>query len=159
MYPIWLNRLVFPFRYGKLAAGTLIFIVMWVLLILCSRGGEIGFFAELFFAAMCAYLVPVFSLILARSVATFDGIEGTLDASAEERARWRKELTHRSLRWFAAISTFALIMGVANHHTGASAAGAGIGRRYFFGQRQVYDVSGYPADLANDDNRDRCADR
>lgn len=114
LYPVWVGRLVFPFRYGKLAAGLLIFVVMWVLLILGSRHDEIGFFAELFFAAMCAYLIPVFSLIVERSVATFDEIEVTLDASSEECARWRRGLTHRSLGWFAAISTFALVMGVGN---------------------------------------------
>ncbi len=114
MYPIWLNRLVFRFRYGRLATGLLIFAVMWALFILGNRHNEIGFFSELFFAAMCAYLVPVFSLIVERSVATFDDIRGTLDASDEECARWRQALTHRSLRWVAAISTFALIMGMTN---------------------------------------------
>jgi len=113
-YPVWVSRLVFPFRYGKLLAGLLIFIGMWVFLVLGNRAGEIGFFAELFFAAMFAYLVPVFRLIIERSVATFDAIAGTLDASREECAQWRRDLTHRSLRWSVAISTFALIMGLAN---------------------------------------------
>ena len=114
IYPVWVSRLVFPFRYGKLLAGLLIFIGMWVFLVLGNSAGEIGFFAELFFAAMFAYLVPVFSLIIERSVATFDAIEGTLDASREECAQWRRDLTHRSLRWYVAMSTFALIMGLAN---------------------------------------------
>jgi hypothetical protein len=114
LYPVWVGRLVFPFRYGKLAAGLLIFVVMWVLLILGGRRNEIGFFAELFFAAMCAYLIPIFSFIVERSVATFDKIEGTLDASKEECAQWRLGLTRRSMRWFVAVSLFALVMGVAN---------------------------------------------
>lgn len=114
LYQIWLSRLVFPFRYGKLLAGLLIFIAIWMFLALGGSSGEIGFFAELFFAAMCAYLVPVFSLIVERSVATFDEIEDTLDASREECVQWRRGLTHRSMRWFVAISSFALIMGVAN---------------------------------------------
>ncbi|MEZ5504309.1 MAG: hypothetical protein R3E50_17240 [Halioglobus sp.] len=82
-YPFWISRLVFPFRYGRLAAGMLIFAVMWLLLELGSRNGEIGFYAKLFFAGMCSYLVPVFSRIVRRSVATFDRIAATLDASSE----------------------------------------------------------------------------
>lgn len=54
LYPVWVSRLVFPFRYGKLVAGLLIFAVMWVLLILGSGNGELGFYSELFFAARVA---------------------------------------------------------------------------------------------------------
>ena len=114
LYPVWISLLAFPFRYGKLVAGLLIFTVMWVLLQLGSRSGELGFYAELFFAAMCAYLIPVFGLIIESSVATFNEIESTLDATPEKCNQWRRSLTHRSLRWFTTISIFAVVMGICN---------------------------------------------
>ncbi len=114
LYRVWVDRLVFPFRYGRLIAGLMIFVVMWMLLIVGSRQAEIGFFAKLFFATMLAYLVPTFSLIVKRSVATFDQIQPTLDATAKECAQWRRAITHRSLRWFVGVSMIALVMGVGN---------------------------------------------
>ncbi len=63
---------------------------------------------------MCAYIVPVFSHIVDRSVAAFDEIEGMLSASLEECAQWRRALTHHSSRWFLTVSAFALTMGVCN---------------------------------------------
>ncbi len=53
LYPVWVHRLVFPFRYGKLAAGLLIFVVMWVLVSEGSGSGELGFYIKLFF---CRYV-------------------------------------------------------------------------------------------------------
>jgi hypothetical protein len=114
LYPVWVHRLVFPFRHGKLAAGLLIFTVMWLLLNEGAKSGELGVYSKLFFAAMCAYIVPVFSLIIERSVTAFDDIEGSLDASAEQCQRWRRELTHRSFRWFCLVSAIALFLGVRN---------------------------------------------
>lgn len=114
LYLVWVYRLVFPFRYGKLATGLFIFAVMWALLI-GSRGiSELGFYAELFFAAMCAYIVPIYSRIIDRFVATFDEIEDTLIATPEECALWRLALTHRSLPWLLAITALALSLGLAN---------------------------------------------
>lgn len=114
LYLVWVYRLVFPFRYRKLAAGLLIFVVMWVLLIGSSGSGELGFYAELFFAAMCAYIVPIYSRIVDRFVITFDEIKDTLIASPEECARWRLALSHRSLPWLLANIALALSLGVAN---------------------------------------------
>jgi hypothetical protein len=124
LYPVWVYRLPLPFRYGKLATGLLIFAMIWALLIGVSRMGELDFYAELFFAAMCAYIVPVYSRIVDRSVATFDEIESTLLASPEECARWRQELSHRSLLWQWGHLALALLLGVCNiaiaHASGAS---------------------------------------
>jgi hypothetical protein len=114
LYPVWVHRLVFPFHYGKLAAGLLIFVVVWVLVSEGSRSGELGFYAKLFFAAICAYIVPVFSYIVERSVAVFDEIEGMLSASRDECAQWRQTLTHRSSGWFLKVNVLALTMGVCN---------------------------------------------
>lgn len=114
LYPVWVSRLVFPFRYGRLVAGLLIFVLMWMVLILGGSSDELGFYAELFFAAMCAYLIPMFSLIVERSVATFDEIANVLDATQEKRDQWRRGLTDRSPGWLVAITFFALVMGVSN---------------------------------------------
>jgi len=124
LYPVWVYQIPFPFRFGKLATGLLIFAVMWVVLISVNRFGELGFYAELFFAAMFAYIVPVYSRIVDRSVATFDEIESLLLASPQECARWRQELSHRSLLWQWGNLVLALFLGVCNiamaHASGAS---------------------------------------
>jgi len=114
LHPVWVHRLVFPFRYGELAAGLLIFTVMWLLLNEGAKSGELGFYSKLFFAAMCAYIVPVFSHIVGRSVTAFDEIEGSLSASTEQCQLWRRKLTHRSSLWLWLVSAIALIMGVRN---------------------------------------------
>ncbi len=126
LYPVWVHRLVFPFRYGKLAAGLLIFVVMWLLVSAGSGSGELGFYVKLFFAAMCAYIVPVFSHIVERSVAAFDEIDGMLSVSREECAQWRRTLTHRSSRWFLTVSAFALIMGMFNITLTEPSGGSGL---------------------------------
>jgi hypothetical protein len=40
-YPIWVDKLMLPFRYGSLVTGALIFVVIWSLLGLV--GGEVSF--------------------------------------------------------------------------------------------------------------------
>jgi hypothetical protein len=112
LHKVWVYQLAFPFRYGKLAASLLIFVMMWALLI--GESSELGFYAKLFFAAMCAYIVPTFGRIVDRSVATFDEIEGMLLASPEECARWRLQLTHRSSTWLLAIISGSVFVGICN---------------------------------------------
>jgi hypothetical protein len=106
-YPIWVYKLVFPFRYGNLATGVLIFVVLWIVLGLV--GGEIGFFLKLFFVGMCAYIVPVFASIIAKTGATYDEVVPLLEDCDEDEKIERHQFTHRSGRWFFAVTLLGLV--------------------------------------------------
>jgi hypothetical protein len=126
LYPVWVHRLVLPFRYGPLLTSMLILAVMWMLLNVGAKTGELGFYSKLFFAAMCAYIVPVFRRTVERSVIAFNEIEGMLNASRDECDHWRRTLTHRSPGWFLVVTTFALAMGVLNIALSQPAGGRGV---------------------------------
>ena len=107
-YPIWVDKLMLPFRYGSLVTGVLIFVVIWSLLGLV--GGEVSFLLRSFFSGMCAYLVPVFSAIIAKTGAAYDEVVPLLQGYNEEEKIARHQFTHRSGTWFFGAILVALIL-------------------------------------------------
>ncbi len=111
-YPIWVYKLVFPFRYGNLLAGLLIFVLIWTVLGLL--GGEISFYLKLFFVGMCAYTVPVFASIITKTTAAFDEVAPLLDDCDEGLEIERHHFTHRSGRWFFAVTLLSIVFWFAH---------------------------------------------
>jgi hypothetical protein len=64
---IWLLKLVFPFRYGRLLTGVLLLSLLVPFFYLGVREGEPGNTPALFFSLSIAYIIPVFSLITERA--------------------------------------------------------------------------------------------
>lgn len=107
-YPIWVYKLIFPFRYGNLVSGVLIFAVIWTFLGLV--GGEISFLLKLFFVGMCAYTVPVFASIIAKTGEAYDEVLPLLEDCNEEQKIARHQFTHRSGKWFVGVTLLGLVL-------------------------------------------------
>ena len=138
-YPLWVHKLVPPFRYGHFISGILIFILIWMVLGLV--GGDISIYLKLFFVSMCAYIVPVFANIIEKTAVAYDEIAPLLDDSDNDQAIKRHAFTHRSGRWYFFVSLLAIsfwcvhlialgwsydrnVMAVFSIHNNASAIGA-----------------------------------
>ena len=93
-YPLWVHKLVPPFRYGHFISGILIFILIWMVLGLV--GGDISIYLKLFFVSMCAYIVPVFANIIEKTAVAYDEIAPLLDDSDDDQSIKRHAFTHRS---------------------------------------------------------------
>jgi len=63
---IWLLYLVFPFPYGKLLSGVLLFAVLFPFFHLGQGEGNADQAPALFFSLIIAYIIPIFSFITAK---------------------------------------------------------------------------------------------
>ena len=111
---IWLLKLVFRFPFGGLLSGVLIFTVLYSLFRIFADLAVVGIYSTLFLCGMVAYIIPVFALIVDRSVLAFDALASLLDASPEQRSQWRRSLDHRSTSWTVTITALGLGMGLAH---------------------------------------------
>jgi hypothetical protein len=111
---IWLLKLVFRFPFGGLLSGVLIFTVLYGLFRIFADFAVVGIYSTLFLCGMVAYIIPVFALIVDRSVLAFDALASLLDASPEQRSQWRRSLDHRSTSWTVTITALGLGMGLAH---------------------------------------------
>ncbi|MEH6559251.1 MAG: hypothetical protein V7459_15305 [Oceanicoccus sp.] len=109
-YPIWVYKLVFPFRCGGLVAGVLIFVLVWTVLGLVD--GDISVLLKLFFVSMCAYTVPVFAAIIAKTVEAYDEVVPLLADCDEQDKIARHQFTHRSGKWFLGVTLLAVLFCV-----------------------------------------------
>lgn len=112
--PIWMLGLVFRFPYGGWVSGALIFLVLYSLFKLFGDPRYLSFYATIFFCGMVAYIIPVFSLIISRSLQAFDALQHLLDAEQTQIMVWRKQLGHRSLKSTAIVSVTGVMMGLAH---------------------------------------------
>lgn len=105
-HPIWLTRLVWPGLRGKLVTGALIGVAVWVGVSTIDRG--VGFFTRLFFASLCAYIVPVFRHILEVTDTEVEHLAPDLEADADTISGWRWRLQHQSSGMLAAMTVGAI---------------------------------------------------
>jgi hypothetical protein len=63
---------------------------------------------------MVAYIIPVFALIIDRSVLAFDALADLLDVSAEQCRQWRHSLDHKTTIWTLIITGLGVAMGLAH---------------------------------------------
>jgi hypothetical protein len=101
-------RLVFTFRYGRLTTGIVIFALLWSGLAALSQGGDP--YLRLFFTAIVAYIIPITSLILERTVTAYDEIDAALDVDAAQRQQSRRALTDHSGRWYRRVTALAVVL-------------------------------------------------
>ena len=66
-HKIWLLKLVFPFRFGRLLTGLLLVSLLVPVFYLGVEEGDGVSAPALFFSLIIAYIIPVFSFITARS--------------------------------------------------------------------------------------------
>jgi hypothetical protein len=93
---IWLLRLVFNFRFGGWLSGALIFLVLFGLFKIFVVPGAIGGYTTAFFCGVVAYIIPIYSHIVRRSLQAFDALQPLLEANPAQIGQWRRSLYHGS---------------------------------------------------------------
>lgn len=112
LYPVWLLRLILPIGGRLRGVMTAIFIaaVLWFLLNI--YGEETDSYEKLFFSAVVAYSIAIFSRIIQHSLRAFDEIAAGLGYGEKELARRRLSITHKGALWFFATVGGALFFGL-----------------------------------------------
>ncbi len=108
-HPIWLLRLAIPGRFGRSLTGTLLFVGMFGLFLFGGDDRSNSGSAALFFSAITAYIVPVFSYIIQISVQAVSDLEELLQLDKTEFVQVRSSIGHRPTWWNAMVC----VLGVA----------------------------------------------
>ena len=100
MHPkIWLLYLTLPGRFGLILSGVLIFALMAVAFLAVGDMRALYSSGALFFCAMCAYIVPVFSYINRISVKAVDSLRALLNMPEAEFLQFRQSISHQTPGW------------------------------------------------------------
>ena len=108
---IWLLYLILPGRFGAVLSGVLILAVMVLAFIVVTDVRSVFSSGALFFCAITAYIVPVFSYINRISVQAVDDLRALLDMPGEEVQRVRRSISHQSLGWNLLVTGLGLAGG------------------------------------------------
>jgi len=112
MYPkIWLLYLIFPGRFGAVLSGVLILALMVLAFIVATDVRSVFSSGALFFCAITAYIVPVFSYINRISVQAVTDLRELLDMPGEELQRIQRSISHQSLWWNLGVTGLGLAGG------------------------------------------------
>jgi hypothetical protein len=103
---------VIPGRFGRLLTGTLLFIGMFALFLLGGDDRAISGSAALFFSAITAYVVPVFSYIIQISVQAVSDLEELLQLTKAEFLEVRSSISHRPAWWNAMVCVLGVTGGL-----------------------------------------------
>lgn len=110
LYPIWLLALVLP--VGGRYRGVLTAVIIMALLWLDALGGKTDNYEKLFFSAVIAYSIAIFSRIIVQSQRALDEIARELDVPDDVMAGQRLSISHKSALWIIATTLGAVIFGL-----------------------------------------------
>jgi hypothetical protein len=111
---IWLLSLVFSFPYGGWISGALIFAAYYGLFKTFTNPDYITVYAMIFLTGMVAYMVPIYALIINRSLQAFDALVPLMNAEPAQKREWRQSIDHKSTTWTALVVCFGLAAGAAH---------------------------------------------
>ena len=88
LYPIWLLALILPVggRYRHVLTAAVIMVLLW--LVLDALGGKADHYEKLFFAAVIAYMITIFSRIVMQSQRALDEIARELVVPEDMDEGW-----------------------------------------------------------------------
>ncbi|MEH6518467.1 MAG: hypothetical protein V7742_17455 [Halioglobus sp.] len=112
LYPIWLLALILPVggRYRRVLTAAVIMALLW--LGLDALGGKADHYEKLFFAAVIAYMITIFSRIVMQSQRALDEIARELDVPEDVIAAQRLSISHKSAHWIIATTLGAVTCGL-----------------------------------------------
>lgn len=108
---IWLLYLILPVRFGLILTGALIFTLVAVAFLVIGDVRTLFSSGALFFCAMCAYIVPVFSYINRISVKAVDSLRPLLNMPQDQFLRFRQSISRQSLAWNLGVTALGLAGG------------------------------------------------
>jgi len=109
---IWLLYLILPGRFGLLLTALVIFAVLAALLGVTDSNGAFFSSGALFFSAMPAYIIPVFSYINRISLRAVEDLRDFLDMPEEEFQAFKSAISHKSLVWNLLVTGLGLVGGM-----------------------------------------------
>ncbi|MEH6583863.1 MAG: hypothetical protein V7754_18155 [Halioglobus sp.] len=112
LYPIWLLALILPVggRYRRVLTAAVIMALLW--LVLNALDGKTDNYEKLFFAAVIAYSIAIFSRIIMQSQRALDEIARELDAPGDVMAEQRLSISHKSALWIIVTTVGAVTFGL-----------------------------------------------
>ncbi len=112
LYPIWLLALILPVggSYRRVLTAAVIMLLLW--LGLDALGGKTDPYERLFFSAVIAYSIAIFSRIINQSQRALDELTRELDVPDEVMAGQRLSISHKSALWIIATTLGAVVFAL-----------------------------------------------
>ncbi|MCX2980435.1 hypothetical protein EYC98_06055 [Halieaceae bacterium IMCC14734] len=112
--PIWPLYLVLPFKYGRLVTALVIFVVAYAFFSRAPTTASGFTTPSLFFSAVLAYIIPVFSLITEHCRQALTELRPQLDISDADFEQLHDEIGGSSLKHTAFFALLGLAGGTAH---------------------------------------------
>ena len=115
----WLLRIVPPIRGGRwIAAFTIATVLLgtyWAIgMFEPNARGRTAPSALAFFAAILAYIIPIYHFINERTERAFAELAGDLDATSDQIQAWANSIAHKPLKWHLEILGWSTVAWVAH---------------------------------------------